>query len=129
MKRVERKIKLTFFFFFLSQPGNVLVSDNYDAKVADFGVSLAAKKGPPSKSKSAAKETSEVVRLEGTDFYMAPELFVYTSGSQQTFSLDTDVYAFGIVLYELFNRCNLLYDDLFFFFLFCEKKYSLIPLL
>lgn len=48
--------------------------------------------------------------MEGTDFYMAPELFSVTS-SMGLFSLDTDIYAFGIVLYELFNRCNLLYGD------------------
>lgn len=88
----------------------MLVGDNFDAKVADFGVSLAAKKSRGSKKQiSSIDTTQEAPKVEGTDFYMAPELFfVGSGGGQLQFSLESDIYAFGIVLYEVFNRCNLL---------------------
>lgn len=101
----------------------MLVSDGYDAKVADFGVSLAAKGGGggtgSGKNKLQIIE-AEGTKVEGTDFYMAPELFAVTT-SQLLFSLDSDVYAFGIVLYELLNRCNLLYVSFVGYMVLCVR--------
>ena len=66
---------------------NVLIDDNFRAKVADFGLSA--------KSKSNRSRA-------GTPFWMAPELFDKDSVS----SAASDVYAFGILIYEAFTKSN-----------------------
>jgi len=64
--------------------GNVLVGENFAAKLADFGLSM--------KRKSSG--------FLGTPFWMAPELLKH--GCQP--SVKTDVYSFGVTLYELLTR-------------------------
>lgn len=65
---------------------NILVDDKFRAKVADFGLSR--------------KGFGKSSRASGTPFWMAPELLRGESPNT-TFS---DVYSFGIVLYEVFSR-------------------------
>mmetsp|Transcript_3578 Transcript_3578/g.8628 ORF Transcript_3578/g.8628 Transcript_3578/m.8628 type:complete len:336 (+) Transcript_3578:84-1091(+) len=65
---------------------NILVSSRWRAKVADFGLSRII-------SKAAHTMTSK-----GTPHYMAPE--VITRGH---FSEKSDVYAYGIILFEMFS--------------------------
>jgi serine/threonine protein kinase len=68
---------------------NVLVDENFRAKIADFG--------------STKRKAGVVV---GTPFWMAPELLL-----GGTVSPATDVYAFGVTLWELMTR-KIPYDDL-----------------
>ncbi|GKY96362.1 hypothetical protein MPSEU_000595800 [Mayamaea pseudoterrestris] len=60
---------------------NILVDNRFRAKVADFG--LSQKKGGT-----------------GTPFWMAPELL----RKESTNTAATDVYSFGIILYEVYSR-------------------------
>lgn len=67
------------------KPSNVLLSSG-DAYLADFGLVSAAALGRPD------------LRLEGTWAYRAPELW---SENPRPPSVASDVYAFGVLLYEL----------------------------
>ena len=63
---------------------NVLVDGRFRAKIADFG--LSGKK--------------KCLGASGTPYWMAPELLRRESGN----SAESDVYSFGIILYELYSR-------------------------
>eukprot|EP00980_Cylindrotheca_fusiformis_P018330 scaffold5977_cov98-Cylindrotheca_fusiformis.AAC.7 len=63
---------------------NVLVDSRFRAKVADFGLS----------------HEKYVNGIAGTAYWMAPELLRGESGNTTA----SDVYAFGIVLYEIYSR-------------------------
>jgi class 3 adenylate cyclase len=62
---------------------NILVDGKFRSKVADFGLSQ-----------------KKCVGATGTPFWMAPELLTGESPN----SSSTDVYSFGIILYELYSR-------------------------
>ena len=62
---------------------NVLVDSRFRAKVADFGLSHSAKTGA------------------GTPYFMAPELLLGAPSSTAS-----DVYAFGVVLFEMMTRSD-----------------------
>ena len=64
---------------------NVLIDSNFRAKVCDFGMTAKAKTG-----------------AHGTPYWMAPELLLGTS----TNNAMSDIYAFGILLYEVYSRRN-----------------------
>jgi len=78
------------------KPQNILLDDNFDAKVADFGL-----------SKLIDRDRSRVVtRMRGTPGYMAPEWLT----SQITEKVD--VYSFGVVVMEIIcGRKNLDYSQ------------------
>lgn len=65
---------------------NVLLDSNFRAKLSDFGLS--------------SKTREDVAR--GTPYWMAPELLSHES----TNTAKSDIYAFGILLYELYSRKN-----------------------
>ena len=65
---------------------NVLVDGRFRAKIADFG--LTAKK--------------KFMGAQGTPYWMAPELLLGDSLNTP----ESDVYSFGIILYELYSRKN-----------------------
>ncbi|XP_055823394.1 lysM domain receptor-like kinase 3 [Solanum dulcamara] len=67
---------------------NILIDKNYHAKVADFGLTKLTEVG------SSSLQT----RLVGTFGYMPPEYAQYGDVSPKV-----DVYAFGVVLYELIS--------------------------
>ncbi|CAI0412978.1 unnamed protein product [Linum tenue] len=67
---------------------NILIDKNYRAKVADFGLTKLTEVG----------STSLPTRLVGTFGYMPPEYAQYGDVSPKV-----DVYAFGVVLYELIS--------------------------
>ena len=62
---------------------NILVDSRFRAKLADFGLSQKSQLGGA-----------------GTPFWMAPEVLRFESDN----TASTDVYSFGIVLYEVFSR-------------------------
>ncbi|KAH0653826.1 hypothetical protein KY289_031504 [Solanum tuberosum] len=74
------------------KPQNILLDQNFNAKISDFGL-----------SKLIEKDTSKVVtRMRGTPGYIAPEWL------SSVITEKVDVYAFGIVLLEILcGRKNL----------------------
>ncbi|KAI8551300.1 hypothetical protein RHMOL_Rhmol06G0175100 [Rhododendron molle] len=74
------------------KPQNILLDENFDAKVADFGL-----------SKLIAKEQSGVVAtMRGTPGYMAPEWM------SSVITDKVDIYSFGVVVLEILcGRKNL----------------------
>ncbi|XP_027088831.1 lysM domain receptor-like kinase 3 [Coffea arabica] len=71
------------------KPANILIDKNFRAKVADFGLTKLTKVGSTSLQNT---------RLVGTFGYMPPEYAQYGDVSPKI-----DVYAFGVVLYELIS--------------------------
>jgi serine/threonine protein kinase len=67
------------------KPANVLIDENGRVKLADFGL--------------AAGELPDATGIVGTPAYMAPELFDGSSAA----TVRSDIYALGLVLYELFT--------------------------
>ncbi|GJX07203.1 receptor-like protein kinase FERONIA, partial [Tanacetum coccineum] len=76
---------------------NILLDENWEAKISDFGLS---KVGPTNLSLSSIDAS-----VKGTFGYLDPEYF-YTSKVTRK----TDVYAFGVVLFELLSG-RLAVDD------------------
>ncbi|KAL0405368.1 UNVERIFIED_CONTAM: Chitin elicitor receptor kinase [Sesamum latifolium] len=71
------------------KPANILIDKNFHGKVADFGLTKLTEVG------SSSLPTG---RLVGTFGYMPPEYAQYGDVSPKV-----DVYAFGVVLYELIS--------------------------
>lgn len=81
---------------------NILVDDKMRAKVADFGCG-ACRKLPHSRcsEQGGSRGSREVRARRGTPYWMAPELL---NGGTTTNSKESDIYSFGIVIYEVFSR-------------------------
>ena len=71
---------------------NVLVDSRFKAKITDFGFSIKRKVGD-----------------SGTPYWMAPELLDGSAGN----SAASDVYSFGIMLYEVYSRLHPYEDEEF----------------
>ncbi|MCU1227465.1 MAG: serine/threonine protein kinase [Acidobacteria bacterium] len=67
------------------KPANVMIDSHGDARITDFGLAL-----------SATDDQED--QLAGTPAYMAPELL-----EGQAASVQSDLYALGLVMYELFT--------------------------
>jgi ABC-type oligopeptide transport system substrate-binding subunit len=67
------------------KPENVLIDAEGNAKLMDFGI-----------ARSTASRMTQEGRIEGTVFYMAPELAL-----GQEYDGRSDLYALGVMLYEL----------------------------
>ncbi|KAM8722119.1 activin receptor type-2A isoform 1-T1 [Acanthopagrus schlegelii] len=76
---------------------NVLLKSNLTACIADFGLALQFEAG-----KSAGDTHGQV----GTRRYMAPEVLEGAINFQRDSFLRIDMYAFGLVLWELAARCT-----------------------
>ena len=70
--------------------GNVLIDGNFRAKISDFGIA---------KEKKNQQVTKSLGHM-GTLSYMAPELFKTST----KYTNESDIYAFGIVLWELMEN-------------------------
>eukprot|EP01116_Phalansterium_solitarium_P024541 TRINITY_DN9013_c0_g4_i2.p1 TRINITY_DN9013_c0_g4~~TRINITY_DN9013_c0_g4_i2.p1 ORF type:complete len:596 (-),score=163.58 TRINITY_DN9013_c0_g4_i2:28-1815(-) len=71
------------------KPANLLLDDNYNVKICDFGMSKV-------KDPMVQDEASSLV---GTPYYMAPEIL-----TQDRYDQQADVYSFGILLNELHSQ-------------------------
>lgn len=87
------------------KPDNIMVSFDGRAKVTDFGLSRVLRpwrtlfddEQDPERRRAPLRATFSTSGLGGTLPYMAPELF-----DGATASVWSDIYAFGVMLYELF---------------------------
>jgi len=69
---------------------NILIEDDWSAKLCDFGESRY----------NTGTNLDTLCKIRGTYAYIAPEVYF-----GQTFTTKSDVYAFGVVLWEVCNRC------------------------
>lgn len=76
------------------KPANVLIDRNFNAYVLDFGIAHFCEK-TETQTNTAPQTPSTTVM--GTAAYMAPELHA----SAQNASIQSDLYAFGVLFYEL----------------------------
>lgn len=81
------------------KPANVLLDDNWNCKICDFGLSQVQK------SKAHKRDEDEA---PGSVLWMAPEVLL-----NEDLDSKLDVYAFALVLWEILTRDNLFeeYDD------------------
>src|SRR5204863_3129362 len=80
---------------------NILVTKNMEVKLADFGLAKIKKSAKENKTEFSTK-----LKLEGTIPWMAPELF----HKEPVFSRKSDIYAYGMILWEIASR-NIPYKD------------------
>ena len=84
------------------KPENVMVSTDLDVKVLDFGLAKPIEDAaalPAPDGAVAASLVTEHARLLGTPGYMSPE-----QAEGRAVDARTDVFAFGVVLYEMLTR-------------------------
>jgi serine/threonine protein kinase len=72
------------------KPGNILLDDKYNPKVADFGL-----------AKLLSRDNTHIsmTGIRGTPGYAAPEMWMATGVSEKC-----DVYSFGMLLFEIAGR-------------------------
>jgi serine/threonine protein kinase len=89
------------------KPPNVLVTKDFEVKVCDFGLSCVKEKFDP---KAPPKD-----KAVGTPVWMSPEILCGLPASEKS-----DVYAYGLVLWELFTRKERPFAHVTSFSEFCD---------
>ncbi|VDL61768.1 unnamed protein product [Hymenolepis diminuta] len=69
--------------------GNILITSNYDIRLADFGVSA-----------QMASESQKRTTFIGTPYWMAPEVIACETFKDNPYDVSADVWSFGIMLIE-----------------------------
>lgn len=69
---------------------NILLDDNMEAKICDFGLSRFCPKNQPN--------THVLTRAYGTRFYIDP---IYNERGIYMLSKESDIYSFGVVMFEM----------------------------
>jgi eukaryotic-like serine/threonine-protein kinase len=78
------------------KPGNIMVSADGQVKVLDFGLAGDAATADPENSPTVTIGATQAGVILGTAGYMSPE-----QAGGQTVDRLTDIWAFGVVLYEM----------------------------
>jgi serine/threonine protein kinase len=78
------------------KPANILVAKNGFAKLADFGVAKLLEPTGSGATKTLTGDRTPLGLIMGTVAYMSPE-----QASGQTVDARSDIFSFGVVLYEL----------------------------
>lgn len=97
----------SFCHFYRSSPGNVLVTESWHAKIADFGSMksffLKQVGGRPDRLGERGSQVSDsaitLTNGVGTPLYMAPEVL---RGEQ--YAKSADIWSFGVVIWELMEE-------------------------
>jgi serine/threonine-protein kinase len=76
------------------KPENVMVNEDHEVKVLDFGLAKLLVDDTPGLDETASQETAS--RIVGTPSYMSPE-----QAMGRPVDARTDVWAFGVIMYEL----------------------------
>jgi serine/threonine protein kinase len=81
------------------KPQNILVAKNGYAKLADFGLAKLAEPSRDSADGTMSESRTRSGVIVGTPVYMSPE-----QASGESLDARTDIFSFGVVLYELLAR-------------------------
>lgn len=78
------------------KPENILIGEDGYAKLTDFGLSYFSSSASSSSNQAQCLKTSSGTKFFGTLEYLAPEFF-----KAQEFTEQSDLWAFGCLLYEM----------------------------
>jgi serine/threonine protein kinase len=78
------------------KPGNVLVGEDGRPRILDFGVA----RGAPEEDSRVTEQRTQAGEIVGTLAYMAPE---QASGDPDAVGIEADIYALGVMGYELLS--------------------------
>ena len=84
------------------KPANIKIKPDGTVKVLDFGLAKIEQGARATESATAPMEASRVGQIIGTAAYMAPE-----QARGKAVDKRADIWAFGVVLYELLTGCRL----------------------